>query len=49
VELAYVESCEDKSSALKRELAIKALPRAAKLALIIMTQRLQSGRGRYDR
>ncbi|MDP2143334.1 MAG: GIY-YIG nuclease family protein [Gallionella sp.] len=35
VELAYVESCEDKSAALKREMAIKALPRAAKLALIV--------------
>lgn len=34
VVLAYVESCADKSAALKRELAIKALPRAAKLALI---------------
>ncbi len=35
VELAYVESCVDKSAALKREMAIKALPRAAKLALIV--------------
>lgn len=32
--LAYVESCEDKSAALKREMAIKALPRAAKLTMI---------------
>lgn len=39
VELAYVERCADKSAALKREMAIKALPRAAKLALIISTQR----------
>lgn len=39
VELAYVERCEDKSAALKREMAIKALPRAAKLVLIITTQR----------
>lgn len=37
--LAYVELCEDKSAALKREMAIKALPRAAKLALIITMQR----------
>ena len=34
VELAYVERCEDKSAALKREMVIKALPRAAKLGLI---------------
>lgn len=39
VTLAYVERCDDKSAALKRELAIKALPRAAKLALIVTTQR----------
>lgn len=39
VALAYVERCADKSAALKREMAIKALPRAAKLALIITTQR----------
>lgn len=34
VQLAYAEPCDDKSAALKRERAIKALPRAAKLALI---------------
>ena len=30
----YAETCEDKSCALKRELAIKRLPRAEKLKLI---------------
>lgn len=34
VELAYVESCADKSAALKREMAIKQLTRAEKLLLI---------------
>lgn len=34
VELAYHESCEDKSSALRREAAIKKLTRAEKLKLI---------------
>jgi putative endonuclease len=34
VQLAYRESCADRSAALKREREIKALPRAAKLALI---------------
>ncbi len=34
VELAYVELCADKSAALKREMAIKQLTRAGKLALI---------------
>jgi putative endonuclease len=33
VKLAYAEDCEDKSAALKRERAIKRLPRADKLAL----------------
>ena len=33
VKLKYSESCADKSTALKREMAIKALPRAKKLAL----------------
>ncbi len=33
VRLAHVEPCPDKSAALRREKAIKALPRAAKLAL----------------
>lgn len=33
VTLVYRESCADKSSALKREREIKALPRADKLAL----------------
>ncbi len=32
--LVYREECGDKSSALKRELAVKRLPRADKLALI---------------
>jgi putative endonuclease len=31
--LAYVESCADKSAALKREIAIKRLPRSGKLAM----------------
>jgi putative endonuclease len=34
VELAWAEPCADKSAALKREMAIKQLPRAGKLALI---------------
>lgn len=34
VELAYTEECEDHSTALKRELEIKALPREEKLILI---------------
>lgn len=34
VTLVYHESCPDKSSALKRELAIKALPRAQKCLLV---------------
>ena len=34
VRLVYHESCPDKSSALKRELAIKALPRAQKSLLL---------------
>ena len=34
LELAYVEACSDKSAALRRELEIKALPRAEKLKLI---------------
>jgi putative endonuclease len=34
VRLVYLEECADKSAALKRERAIKALPRAAKEKLI---------------
>lgn len=34
LELVYTESCEDKSAALKRERAIKSLPRQKKLELI---------------
>lgn len=34
VELVLVESCPDKSAALKREMAIKSLTRVKKLALI---------------
>jgi len=34
VTLAYCESCADKSAALKREMAIKSLPRTEKLALV---------------
>lgn len=33
LELAYVEELPDKESAMKRECAVKALPRAGKLAL----------------
>jgi putative endonuclease len=33
VKLVYVEVCADKPAALKREMAIKRLPRAGKLAL----------------
>jgi len=33
VTLVYTEACADRSSASKREMAIKKLPRAAKLAL----------------
>lgn len=33
LQLVYQEHCSDKSAALKRELAIKALPRAQKLML----------------
>ena len=38
VKLAYSESCADKSAALKREMAIKGLPRLKKLALIETAQ-----------
>lgn len=34
LELVYQEECPDKSAALRRELEIKALPRAEKLKLI---------------
>ncbi|MGA8864368.1 MAG: GIY-YIG nuclease family protein [Gallionella sp.] len=34
VKLVFVEGCADKSAALKREMKIKGLPRADKLALI---------------
>lgn len=34
LELVYVENCESKSRALKRELEIKALPRDKKLELL---------------
>lgn len=37
VKLLYREPCADKSAALKREMEIKALPRAAKLALCGVT------------
>jgi putative endonuclease len=39
VKLAYCESCADKSTALKREMAIKNLPRAKKLALLKVAQK----------
>ena len=38
LKLVYLESCADKSSALKRELKIKSLPRAEKLVLCGVTQ-----------
>ena len=44
VELIYREPCPDKSAALKREAAIKALPRAAKLALAAGTLNLEKRR-----
>lgn len=34
LELVYQETCGDHSQALKREIAVKALPRAEKLALL---------------
>ncbi len=37
VELVFVQDCSDKSAALKRELEIKNLARAKKLALIKLT------------
>jgi putative endonuclease len=37
VKLLYCEPCADKSAALKREMEIKALPRAGKLALCGVT------------
>lgn len=37
VELVFAESCDGKSAALKREMAIKSLSRAKKLALIKLT------------
>jgi putative endonuclease len=40
VELVFVENCNDKSSALKREMEIKSLPRTKKLALIESAARL---------
>ncbi|MBI3221545.1 MAG: GIY-YIG nuclease family protein [Nitrosomonadales bacterium] len=38
VKLVFMEDCMDRSSASKRELAIKALSRADKLALINLTE-----------
>ncbi len=38
VKLAYVESCPDRPAALRRERAIKALPRGDKLALCRLTK-----------
>lgn len=40
VRLAYWEQCPDKPAALRRELAIKALPRREKLALCRLTENL---------
>lgn len=38
VKVAFVEVCADKSAALKREMAIKALPRTQKLGLARITK-----------
>lgn len=38
LELVYQESVEDRSAALRREAAIKALPRAKKLALLATSE-----------
>lgn len=45
VKLVYTETCEDKSAALKRERAIKRLPRAAKLALSASARGRRMGSG----
>lgn len=42
VKLVYAETCVDKSSALKRELAIKRLPRQKKLLLAKLSAGKQS-------
>jgi putative endonuclease len=39
VTLVYCETCADKSSALKREMEIKELPRTQKLALVAASQK----------
>ena len=44
IAVVYREPCPDKSAALKREAAIKALPRAAKLALAAGTLNLEKRR-----
>lgn len=45
VEIAMVESCANKSAALKREAAIKALPRAEKLKLVEVNQKRRTMAG----
>lgn len=45
VELAYAESCTDRSAASKREREIKALPRTEKLALCCRTWCVRSVQG----
>lgn len=45
VELALVECCANKSAALKREAAIKTLPRAEKLKLVEENQKLRTTAG----
>jgi putative endonuclease len=42
VTLEFVEFCAGKSAALKREMAIKAMPRAEKLKLVEMNQKLRA-------
>ena len=45
VELALVECCANKSAALKREMAIKALSRAEKLKLVELNQKRRTTDG----
>lgn len=40
LELVHVEACRDKSSALRRERAVKRMSRASKLALVVQAPRI---------
>ncbi len=42
VQLVYSEQCSSRSEALKREMAIKALPRAEKLTLLGLTHKREN-------